>query len=96
MGRKVGCIMFEVKLDTRVYPLSDPKGNTKAFASISIEDLIAIRGLRVVEGSNGLFVSMPQQKNSSGEYQDIAFPLNSELRNHISRSVLDEYILCVG
>ena len=88
--------MSEIKLETRIFPIASPKGNTKAFASISIENLIAIRGIRVVEGSNGLFVSMPQQKIGSGEYQDIAFPLTAELRNFISASVLDEYASSSG
>ena len=88
--------MSDIKVESRVYPLIDPKGNTKAFASISINDVIAIRGLRVVEGSNGLFVSMPQSKNGSGEYQDIAFPLTVDLRNDISKSVLDEFLKLAG
>jgi len=81
----------DIKLDVRVYPLDDPKGSTKAFASVGIDDLAAIRGIRVVEGEKGLFVTMPQSKDSNGEYHDIAFPLNGELRKEISKAVLDEY-----
>ena len=29
-----------------------------------------IKGFKIVEGSNGLFVSMPSQKNEEGEYND--------------------------
>ena len=83
--------MIDTKLDVRVYPIEEPKGNTKAFASIAIEDLVAIRGIRIVEGAKGLFVSMPQSKDDSGEYHDIAFPLTADLRKEISKSVLAEY-----
>jgi len=81
----------DVSLDVRVYPLDDPKGNTKAFASIGIDEIAAIRGIRVVEGEKGLFVTMPQSKDSGGDYHDIAFPLNGDLRKEITKAVLGEY-----
>ncbi|MCL2516933.1 MAG: SpoVG family protein [Oscillospiraceae bacterium] len=81
----------DIQLDIRVYPLEEPKGSTKAFASVGIDDMAAIRGIRVVEGEKGLFVTMPQSKDSEGEYHDIAFPLNGDLRKEISKAVLKEY-----
>ena len=83
---------MDSKLDVRVYPIDESKGNTLAFASVAVDDLIAIRGIRVVEGEKGLFVSMPQSFNAkSNEYSDIAFPLTGELRAEITAAVLDEY-----
>ena len=55
------------KLDVRVYPLTDQNNSTKAFASISVEDLIAIKGIRVVDGSKGLFVTMPQSRDHKNQ-----------------------------
>ena len=81
----------DIKLDIRVFPFIEPKGNTKAFASVGIDDLAAIRGIRVVEGEKGLFVVMPQSKDSGGDYHDIAFPLNGEFRKELAKAVLDEY-----
>lgn len=79
------------KLDVKVYPLNDQNNSTKAFASISVEDLIAIRGIRIIEGSKGLFVSMPQSKDNDGNYHDIAFPTTKELRKTIDKAIIDEY-----
>lgn len=79
------------KLDVRVFPLNEQDNSTKAFASIGVEDLIAIRGIRVVEGSKGLFVTMPQSKDQDGNYHDIAFPLNKELRQAMNKTILDEF-----
>jgi stage V sporulation protein G len=81
----------DVKLDIRVYPLDEPKGSTKAFASVGIDEIAAIRGVRIVEGEKGLFVTMPQSKDSGGEYHDIAFPINGDLRKEITKAVLDGY-----
>ena len=83
---------MDSKLDVRVYPIDEPKGNTMAFASVAVDDLIAIRGIRVIEGEKGLFVSMPQSLNTkTNEFSDIAFPLTAELRAEMTAAILDEY-----
>ena len=83
--------MADSKLDVRVYPLDEPKGNTKAFASVSVNDIVAIRGIRVVADNKGEFVTMPQSQDKDKKFHDIAFPLNNNLRKEINRTVLDEY-----
>jgi stage V sporulation protein G len=83
--------MNNIKLDVRVYPLDNPQGATKAFANVGIEDLVAINGIRIVSGEKGDFVAMPQSKDKNGEYHDIAFPINGELRKEMNKAVLDEY-----
>ena len=83
--------MSNIKLDVRVYPLDNPQGNTKAFANVGIEDLVAINGIRVVNGEKGDFVAMPQSKDKDGNYHDIAFPINGDLRKEMNKAVLDKY-----
>jgi stage V sporulation protein G len=83
--------MADNKLDIRVYPIDEPKGNTVAFASVAVDDLIAIRGVRVVEGDKGLFVSMPQSQDKKEDFHDIAFPVSGDLRKEINKAVLEEY-----
>ena len=80
-----------VKLDVRAYPLKDPQSSTVALASVTINDMVAISGIRVVESEKGAFVSMPQAKDSKGEYRDIAFPIMKGLRGEINKAVLDAY-----
>lgn len=72
------------------YPLEERTGKTIAFASVTIDEMVAIRGIRVMDGEKGLFVSMPQAKVADG-YHDIAYPITSELRGNINKSVLDEF-----
>jgi stage V sporulation protein G len=45
----------------------------------------------VIEGQNGLFVAMPSRKIPSGEFRDIAHPINSETRQMIQNIILEEY-----
>jgi stage V sporulation protein G len=63
----------------------------KAMASCLVGGAIMITGIRVVEGKNGIFISMPQRRNNSGDYSDVAFPISKEMREELSRSILDEF-----
>ncbi len=63
----------------------------KAIASITIDDAFVVREIRVIEGQNGLFVAMPSRKIPSGEFRDIAHPINSETRQLIQNLILEEY-----
>jgi DNA-binding cell septation regulator SpoVG len=81
----------DVKLNVKVFPIAEPKGDTLAFASVGMDDSVAIRGIRVVNSDKGQFVSMPQSKDKDGKFHDIAFPLSGDLRKAISKSVLAEF-----
>jgi len=63
----------------------------KAFASITLDNCLVVRGLRVINGSNGYFVSMPSKRRRNGMYQDIFHPINNETRKLIEDKVLDAF-----
>ena len=63
----------------------------KAFASITFDDCFVIRGLKIIEGSNGTFVAMPSRRRNDGSYQDVAHPVNNETRQRIEARILSEY-----
>ncbi len=63
----------------------------KAFASITFDDCFVVRGLKVINGSEGYFVSMPSRKHKDGTYHDIAHPINNEMRKRIEDEVLDAF-----
>jgi stage V sporulation protein G len=83
--------MENFDLSVKVYPINEPQGATLAFASVGINELVAIQGVRVVNSEKGLFVTMPQSKDKNDEYHDIAYPLNADLRKQISLAVLNAY-----
>ncbi|HTL99485.1 MAG TPA: septation regulator SpoVG [Candidatus Omnitrophota bacterium] len=63
----------------------------KAFASMTFNDAFVIRGLKIIEGTNGMFVAKPSRKKPDGTFQDIAHPINNESREKIEARILDEY-----
>ena len=75
---------------SRIHKLNGT-GATKAFVDIVIEDSIAIVGFRVVEGKDGLFVTMPREEGKDGKWYNIVVPLKREIKEEIERIVLEAY-----
>jgi stage V sporulation protein G len=63
----------------------------KAFASITFDNSFVVRGLKVINGSQGYFVSMPSRRRKDGTFQDLAHPINNDLRKKIEDKVLDAF-----
>ena len=47
--------------------------------------------IRIIEGEKGLFIAMPSRKYPSGEYRDVAHPINSETRKEFEDAIIEEY-----
>jgi len=77
--------------DVRVKKIEDQVGKVKAMASITFDEEFVVHGLRVIEGTDGLFVVMPSRKTPNGEYKDIAHPLVQPVREAIEKAVIDAY-----
>ena len=77
---------YDVKIQS-----SRPEGTLRATATGNINDAFAIRGVKLMEGSKGLFVSMPSYKAGNGEYKDICFPCTSESRKEFDKAVIGAY-----
>ncbi len=66
-------------------------GKLKAFANITFDNAFVIRGLKVIDGAQGVFVAMPSRKRANGTYQDTAHPVNNTMRKHIEGRVLNSF-----
>ncbi len=70
----------------------EKEGNRmKGIATVVIDDSFAIHDIRIIEGDNGLFIAMPSRKTATGEYKDIAHPINTDVRNMFQSAILEEY-----
>lgn len=75
--------------DVRVFPVDEEK--LKGYATVTFDECFVVRDLKVISGTNGLFVAMPSKKRKDGTYRDVAHPLNSEMRAAIESKVLEAY-----
>jgi len=76
--------------EVRIYK-SKGEGAVKAYASVSLDNEFVVKGLKVLEGENGLWVSMPSRKGKDGSFQDVFHPSSREAREKIVNAVLDAY-----
>ena len=65
------------------------EGSCRATASVNINGCFAVRGIKVMDSSKGLFVSMPSYRAGNGEYKDICFSCTKEARMEFDSAVLD-------
>ncbi|MFH0883155.1 MAG: SpoVG family protein [bacterium] len=63
----------------------------KAFVNITFDDVFVVRGLKIIEGGQGLFVCMPSRKLPDGTYKDIAHPIDNDFRSKIEQRILGVY-----
>jgi len=80
--------------DCKVFPFREgpSMGHIKALANITLGDQFLIRGLRVMEGENGLFVNYPIDPFFKGEeFRSLCNPLTRTMREHIETTVLEKY-----
>lgn len=75
--------------EVRVFPVHEEK--LKAFVSIVFDHCFMVNDLKVIQGKDGLFLSMPSRRKKNGEYKDVAHPLNNETRRRLEERVLGEY-----
>jgi len=62
----------------------------KAFVDVSIGNFV-VKGLRVVQGEKGLFLSMPQEKAKDGKYYNSFYPRTKEAKADLTQIVLAAY-----
>ena len=65
-------------------------GKIKAFFDLQTEDGFTIKGFKLVEGTNGLFVGFPSQKGSDDEYHDTVW-VEKEVREQVIELAKREY-----
>jgi len=75
--------------EVKVFPIQEEK--LKAFVSIVFDQCFMVNDIKIIQGRDGLFISMPSRKKKNGEFKDVAHPLNNETRRMIEEKVLGEY-----
>ncbi len=80
-----------MKVDVKINSLQFNEGNIKANASILLDDCFEIRNVKVMNGRNGLFASMPSYLANDNKYYEICGPINKEARTVINTAVVDAY-----
>lgn len=80
-----------VKITCKTY---NGKSKTKAFIDIELDDTLVIKGLTLVEGKDGLFLSFPSKKGKDGKYYKFVYSLDKEWWNLLQDACIKKYKEC--
>ncbi len=67
------------------------EGKLKAYVTVTFDNCFVVHNVKVIEGKTGVFIAMPSRKTKTGDYKDVAHPINSEFRNELQKKILDAY-----
>ena len=76
--------------DIRVRKI-DSEEKMRAVVSVTFDDMFVVHDMKIIEGENGLFIAMPSRKTPSGEYKDIAHPINPQTRETLQAKIIEAY-----
>ena len=77
--------------DVRVKKLEGGNGKLRGIASVGFDDVFVIHNISIIDGNNGLVVSMPSKKGKDNKYNDICHPITKEFREELNKAILDKY-----
>lgn len=67
------------------------EGKLMGYASVTFDDVFVVHNIKIIDGKDGKFVAMPNRRVKTGEFKDIAHPLNTEFRSSIQETVLGAF-----
>lgn len=77
--------------DIRIRLVEKEDNRLKAVASITIDECFVVHDIKIVDGKDGLFISMPTKKTPDGKFRDIAHPIKQETREELENQIIAEY-----
>ena len=70
--------------------LHNNSSKTLAFFDMQTNDGIIIKGFRLVNGSNGLFISAPDDKGKDGKYYESVI-LPKDMKDNLQEQAIEEF-----
>lgn len=75
--------------DVRVSLVEDHK--LKGFATVTLDRVFVIRGIKIIQHSGRYFIAMPSRRQKDGSFRDVAHPISSEFRAQLEKIVMERY-----
>ncbi len=69
----------------------ESEGKLKAYVTVTFDGCFVVHNVKVIEGRSGVFIAMPSRRTKSGEYKDVAHPINTEFRAKLQNRILEAY-----
>lgn len=80
---------MDVKITVRKYESSNSK--TKAFVELKLDEVLIVKGLYLVEGKKGLFLSYPASKGKDGNYYNSIYSVDKDWGKQLEEACIKKY-----
>ena len=67
------------------------EGRLRAVVSITIDHMLAVHDIKIVQGDERLFIAMPSRKDENGVFRDIVHPISPSSRKVFEERILEAY-----
>lgn len=67
------------------------EGRLRAIVSVTLDQMLALHDIKVVQGEERLFVAMPSRKDEAGIFRDIVHPITPAARQYFESQILEAY-----
>lgn len=69
----------------------DQSEKVRTIASVTFDDVFVVHDIKIIDGLERRFISMPNHRARNDKIQDIAHPINAEFRSEVETAVLNAY-----
>lgn len=80
-----------MKVKITVRPYDSKKSNTKAFVELKLDDVLVVKGLTLVEGKKGLFLSYPASKGKDNKYYNSVYSIDKDWGKDLEEVCIIKY-----
>lgn len=84
-----------MQLSVKIHKIFEDKGAMKAIASVTLDELFTVHGVKVIESEKGRFAAMPNEafkdKDGNDSRRDVFHPISSSARKLMEEAVLAAY-----
>jgi len=78
----------------RIRRTINPGNKMVGVASITLDNMIAIEDIKIINKNAGIFLAMPSRTIKPGTFKDSVHPINAGVRESIERIVFAAYDVC--
>lgn len=78
----------KIKITCRPY---DGDSKTKAFIELCLDKTLVLKGMTLVEGSHGLFLSFPSKKGKDRKYYNTIYSTDKDFTGQLEDACIKKY-----
>ncbi len=67
------------------------EGRLRGIVSVTLDGILAVHDIKIVEGDKRLFAAMPSRKDEQGNFRDIVHPIGEAPRRALEEAIISAF-----